>query len=126
MAQAAAAGAEGLEEAIQALKTHVTVAVRVRGLDPVNHNLGGGEREDTPAIFPNEADAGRSLVIDGASRGAAAFTFDNVFWSLEDSKRYVAWGMLGSWETCWVIDRLTLMTASIPFPYQPTGNTPRT
>lgn len=70
-------------------KSHVTVAVRVRGLD-----TGGYRDDDLPAIFPNEADSGRSLVIDGASRGATAFTFDSVFWSLAESKRCVG-GMSG-------------------------------
>lgn len=87
----AAAGGGGADEALngvpalQALKTHVTVAVRVRGLDT---GYSGG-RDDLPAIFPNEADSGHSLVIDGPSRGATAFNFDYVFWSLAESKRCV-------------------------------------
>lgn len=58
--------------------SHVTVAVRVRGLEP----SGAGEGADLPAIFPHEGDPDRSLVIDTTGRGGTAFTFDHAFWSL--------------------------------------------
>lgn len=72
-----------MEDPSLGFNSHVTVAVRVRGLE--------GEGEDqVPAIFPNEEDPGRSLIIDGgACRGAIAFTFDHAFWSLGQSTRCV-------------------------------------
>lgn len=104
------AAAGGGDEAPQALRTHVTVAVRVRGLDT---GFSGGRDDDLPAIFPNEADSGHSLVIDGPSRGATAFSFDNVFWpSLADGKRCVRWS--GGWgadrtRTDWIWFSPTMM-----------------
>ncbi len=76
---AAAAAAEDCPPA-QELQTHISVAVRVRGLDA---------HEDLAAIFPTEADAAKSLVIDGPGRPGAGFSFDHVFWSLGESKRWV-------------------------------------
>jgi hypothetical protein len=83
-AAAAAEEAAGDVPPAQELRTHVTVAVRVKGLD-----AHGADADDLPAIFPTEADPDRSLVIDGPSRGATAFTFDRCFWSLGESKRCV-------------------------------------